>query len=80
MFLLSVYTSIKFSTSYTYIYFHRDIPTIHLKMTEVWSNNSTVHFCQKFYEIAIDQSNIDRSIELYLPIYNYWPDTLKERQ
>ena len=35
MFLLSVYTSKNFSTSYTHIYFHRDILTIHLKMTEV---------------------------------------------
>ena len=34
-----------FYTSYTHIYIHRDIPTIHLKMTEVWSKRLffTVH-------------------------------------
>ena len=38
MFLLSVYTSKKFYTSYThvYIYIHCDILIIHLKITEVW--------------------------------------------
>ena len=37
MFLLFVYTSKMFCTSYTPLYIHRYIFTNHLKMTEVWS-------------------------------------------
>ena len=36
MFLFSFYISKKFYTSYTHIYIHRDILTIHVKMTEDW--------------------------------------------
>ena len=37
MYLLSVFASKKVSASYTHTHIHRDILTIHLKMTEVWS-------------------------------------------
>ena len=69
MFLLSVYTSIKFSISYTHIYFHRDILSI--QKLPKFSRNVVFYrlfLLSKFYEIAIDQFNIYRIISAHLQL------------
>ena len=44
MFLLTVYISKKFYVPYRHINIHRDILTIHLEMTKVWSKRLVLLF------------------------------------